>query len=100
MENAYYWAYHRATGPLMRLYIHIKKKKVCHCRPITDRPTGKTPGTPYGQSTPVFHTTPDVDEGNDALFGEALVGVLSVDVFYTAACFCCCCCFGFFWLPD
>ena len=28
-------------------------------RPISDRPTGKSPGTPDGQSTPALHLGPD-----------------------------------------
>jgi len=47
MRGRDYWAYHRATGPLMRLYIHIKKKKrSATAGPLLTGPPGKLPVLP------------------------------------------------------
>ena len=44
MRGHDYWAYHRATGPLMHLYIHIKeKKRSATAGPLLTGPLEKLP---------------------------------------------------------
>ena len=45
MRGRDYWAYHRATGPLMRLYIHLKKRSAT-AGPLLTGPPGKLPVLP------------------------------------------------------